>query len=208
MRIPCWLKASTSGGTLRYGLTRGYATRHGAGPFVTEDRKLTEAIQDAHNANNRWQQAFRVGYLDLVALRYALRVIGKVDGLVITNLDRIAELQRAIPEWQACNYYQSAGVKGEVSEYFDDQDGLVKDIKGPSRPNRPGAAGRAHPAVNGDAPRIHPVRTRPGGIRRVDRPDARPAGSDHFSWARREGESGPDFPIIRASAAPPIERHP
>ena len=46
-----------------------------------------------------------------MALRYALRVIGKVDGLVITNLDRIAELQRAIPEWQVCNLLSIRGCK-------------------------------------------------------------------------------------------------
>ena len=77
----------------------------------THSTDIQRSIQDAHNADNRWQQAFRVGYLDLVALRYALRVIGKVDGLVITNLDRIAELQRAIPEWQACNSLSIHGCK-------------------------------------------------------------------------------------------------
>ena len=85
-----------TGETTRLGLIRGYATRHGAGPFVTEDEYLTSHLQDHHNGNNPWQREFRVGYLDFVALRYALNVTGKVDGLVVTNLDRM----NAVDEWK------------------------------------------------------------------------------------------------------------
>ena len=76
----------------KLGLFRAYFTRHGPGPFVTEDQTWTEAIPDYHNLTNEWQAGFRVGPFDLVAARYAMDVVGDFDRLVITNLDRFAEL--------------------------------------------------------------------------------------------------------------------
>lgn len=46
-------------------------TRHGAGPLVTEDVALTGALPDPTNGFGAWQQGFRLGWLDLVLLRYA-----------------------------------------------------------------------------------------------------------------------------------------
>ncbi|MEZ4410642.1 MAG: adenylosuccinate synthetase [Polyangiales bacterium] len=71
------------------GVARAYATRHGAGPFVTEDAGLTRAIPDAHNATHPWQGAFRVGCFDAVATRYAIAACGGVDTLAVTCLDRL-----------------------------------------------------------------------------------------------------------------------
>jgi len=119
-----------TGEVTKLGLIRGYATRHGAGPFITEDGRLTVQLQDYHNGNNPWQRQFRVGYLDLVALRYALNVTGKVDGLVVTNLDRMA----AIDEWQTCNRYETSENPSFVSDYFDLDDGWGRDIKVPPDP--------------------------------------------------------------------------
>ncbi len=69
----------------RLGVLRAYATRHGPGPFVTEDPDLDRP--EPHNRNGRWQGAFRVGHLDLVAARYALEVCGGADELAVTHLD-------------------------------------------------------------------------------------------------------------------------
>lgn len=90
------------GRVIRIGITRAYATRHGAGPFVTEDATLTRALPDACNGTNDWQQGFRVGWLDLVMLRYALEVVGPLDYLALTCLDRLA----ALPTAQICRRYQ------------------------------------------------------------------------------------------------------
>ena len=72
----------------RLGLVRAYTTRHGHGPFVTEDASLAEQFPEQHNAFGRWMGAFRYGYLDLVAHRYAVEATRGVDELVVTGLDR------------------------------------------------------------------------------------------------------------------------
>jgi adenylosuccinate synthase len=83
-------EARWGGAVTRVGVLRAYATRHGQGPFVTEDVDLTAATPDLHNTSHAFQGAFRVGWFDVVAARYALRVVGEVDWLAITNLDRLA----------------------------------------------------------------------------------------------------------------------
>lgn len=118
------------GDTRKLGLIRAYATRHGAGPFVTEDKDLTARVQDYHNQNNNWQREFRVGYLDFVALRYALTVSGKVDGLVITNLDRLDSLS----QWRTCHRYQYTGEKTNLADYFDLQGQSIRNLKVPVDP--------------------------------------------------------------------------
>ncbi len=119
-----------NGESLRLGLIRGYATRHGAGPFVTEDEHLTSHLQDKHNGNNPWQREFRVGYLDFVALRYALKVTGKVDGIVVTNLDRMSTMDG----WRVCDQYQTSLEASLARDYFDFEGGDIQDIKVPADP--------------------------------------------------------------------------
>lgn len=70
------------------GVTRSYTTRHGAGPFPTEDPQLRH--REPHNGFGRYQGPFRQGPLDMVLLRYAVAVCGGIDGLVVTHLDRAA----------------------------------------------------------------------------------------------------------------------
>ena len=102
------------GQAFRIGLTRAYTTRHGAGPFVSESETLTRVLPDYHNGNNRWQRTFRVGHLDLVALRYALQTTSPIDGLVVTNLDRLAEL----PAWYTCERYRYTGTSTDMGDFF------------------------------------------------------------------------------------------
>lgn len=67
------------------GVIRSYMTRHGPGPFVTEDPALD--FPEPHNAHGLWQGAFRQGHPDAVALEYAVRSNGGIDGLAVTHLD-------------------------------------------------------------------------------------------------------------------------
>ena len=94
-------EAGYTGNLTRIGITRAYATRHGAGPLVTEDAALTRALPDASNSFGAWQRGFRVGWLDLVMLKYALEVVGPLDQLAVTCLDRLAEL----PDLRICRRY-------------------------------------------------------------------------------------------------------
>ena len=98
-------EAGYAGAVRRVGITRAYATRHGAGPFVSEDAGLTRALPDAANGFGAWQQGFRAGWLDLVMLRYAAEVAGPLDCLAVTCLDRM----EALPAVQFCAAYRCDG---------------------------------------------------------------------------------------------------
>jgi adenylosuccinate synthase len=75
------------------GITKGYATRVGEGPFPTElkddmGERLRVAGGEFGSVTGRPR---RTGWLDLPALRYAARVNG-LDGLAITKLDVLSGL--------------------------------------------------------------------------------------------------------------------
>jgi adenylosuccinate synthase len=105
-----------SGQVIKLGLLRAYATRHGPGPFVSEATGLNDKIESCHNKKNPWQGEFRVGWFDLVTARYALRLVGKIDGLVITNLDRL----NAIDKIKVCSGYNFPGEWLENPHHFFD----------------------------------------------------------------------------------------
>lgn len=69
------------------GLTRCYATRHGAGPMPTQDDLLV--LDEPDNREGRYQGAWRTGHLDLPALRYAAAVAGRIDGVAVSHLDQL-----------------------------------------------------------------------------------------------------------------------
>jgi adenylosuccinate synthase len=77
-----------SGQAKRIGILRAYSTRHGAGPFPTADA-AAEIDGDRDNVTNEFQQDFRVGSFDAVLAQYAHRVVGHLDEIVVTNLDKI-----------------------------------------------------------------------------------------------------------------------
>jgi adenylosuccinate synthase len=115
------------------GVLRTYQTRHGGGPFVTESPALTRELPDAMNGNHTWQGKFRVGFLDFVALRYALSVCEKIDGLVVTCFDRIRPLGGS---WNVCGAYQSTRLDPTGNFFARDKAGRIKDIKVGDAPNR------------------------------------------------------------------------
>ena len=71
-----------------WGISKAYCTRVGAGPFPTElHDEVGDRIRDAGGEyGTTTGRARRCGWLDLVALRYAVRVNG-LTGLVLTKLD-------------------------------------------------------------------------------------------------------------------------
>lgn len=75
-----------------YGLLRAYTTRHGAGPFPTEDPTMLEHYHEPHNGTGKWQGDWRVGHFDSVLARYACDVFRQTNegckpALVITHVD-------------------------------------------------------------------------------------------------------------------------
>lgn len=71
------------------GLTRSYMVRHGAGPFPTEDERLT--VPEADNFSEPMQGAFRRGWLDTHLLNYAICEVEKLEhpvaSLAMSHLD-------------------------------------------------------------------------------------------------------------------------
>jgi adenylosuccinate synthase len=107
----------------RLGVLRTYFTRHGTGPFVTEDASLLAALPEPHNAGHGWQGDFRVGALDVVAIRYAMAAAGGVDGLVITHLDRLAVLPSRV-----CVAYDLPESPGD-DDLFEREGGRIVAIR-------------------------------------------------------------------------------
>lgn len=93
------------------GISKAYTTRVGEGPFPTEltdesGRLLREWGNEYGSTTGRPR---RVGWLDLVALKYAVQING-VDSLFLTKLDVLDELA----EIQVATAYESNGVSGEL----------------------------------------------------------------------------------------------
>src|SRR3989339_133125 len=95
---------------------RPYATRHGAGPFVTEDSWLTKTIPDRHNIFKEWQRGFRIGWFDSLTARYAMEVSGGADEIILTNLDRLSVLKKIY----ICISYEYTGINpGHLDGLFE-----------------------------------------------------------------------------------------
>ena len=100
------------------GVLRAYSTRHGPGPFVSEDKELTELLPDTVNKSCPWQREFRVGWFDTVASRYAIDVDGSIDYIALTNVDRLAKVDR---DWRVVDtYHTPIGNLTELPLYHQD----------------------------------------------------------------------------------------
>ena len=102
-----------------WGVAKAYVTRVGAGPFPSEiDGPLADEIRERGGEyGTTTGRARRVGWLDLVALRYAAR-INSMTALAITKLDVLSGMQTVCvctryrgPEgagWSDFPYHQTA----------------------------------------------------------------------------------------------------
>ncbi len=77
-----------------WGVAKAYTTRVGAGPFTTElfDEIGTRLRDKGHEFGTTTGRERRCGWLDLVSLRYAVR-LNRLSRLVITKLDVLAGLE-------------------------------------------------------------------------------------------------------------------
>src|ERR671932_489680 len=89
-----------------WGVAKAYATRVGAGPFPTEiDDEIGETLREAGGEyGTTTGRPRRVGWIDLVALRYAAR-INALDYLAITKIDVL----RGLGALNVCTRYRGPG---------------------------------------------------------------------------------------------------
>ncbi len=94
------------------GVVKSYTTRVGEGPFPTELRgKLAERIREkGHEYGTTTGRPRRCGWLDLVALKYAVRING-VQEIALTKLDVLSGFQ----EIKVAVAYE---LDGEKIDYF------------------------------------------------------------------------------------------
>ena len=95
-----------------YAVIKAYSSRVGEGPYVTE---LTDEVGDkirelGHEYGTTTGRPRRCGWLDLVALNYAIRVNGVTD-ICMNHLDTVGKLN----EIKLCTAYN---VDGKKEEYF------------------------------------------------------------------------------------------
>jgi adenylosuccinate synthase len=85
-----------------WGVLRAFHTRHGAGPFPSEEPALRGVLPEPHNPEGA-AGIMRVGWFDAVLARWALDFAGPVDRLVVTCLDRALRIARPmlVESWNA-----------------------------------------------------------------------------------------------------------
>ncbi|MFT4048555.1 MAG: adenylosuccinate synthase [Solirubrobacterales bacterium] len=122
-----------------WGIAKAYTTRVGSGPFPSEiDDEVGDKIREVGaEFGTTTGRARRIGWLDLVALRYAARING-LTGLCITKLDVLSGIETLRVATQYSNadgavfdefpYHQSV-LHHSKAEYVD-LPGWSEDISG------------------------------------------------------------------------------
>lgn len=106
-----------------YGVAKAYTTRVGDGPFPTEllDATGEDIRERGHEYGTTTGRPRRVGWLDAVVLRHAVRVNG-LSGLAVTRLDVLDGLK----ELKIATAYQ---YQGETLSEFPDSAWAFRDAK-------------------------------------------------------------------------------
>ena len=96
-----------------WGVTKAYSTRVGAGPFPTElEGPMADDLRERGGEyGTTTGRPRRVGWIDLVALRYAARING-LTALVVTKLDVLSGFERI----KVCTRYR--GAEGAEFDHF------------------------------------------------------------------------------------------
>ena len=91
-----------------YGVLKGYSSRVGSGPYITEeDNEIGDKIRElGHEYGTTTKRPRRCGWLDLVALKYAVMLNG-ITGLAINHVDTIGKLDKI----KLCVAYKHDGVQ-------------------------------------------------------------------------------------------------
>jgi adenylosuccinate synthase len=108
-----------------WGIAKAYATRVGSGPFPSElDDEVGERIREAGGEyGTTTGRPRRCGWLDLVALKYAIRING-LTGLVLTKLDALTGID---PIGVSVEY---SGPEGATFQEFPYHQSMVHKARG------------------------------------------------------------------------------
>jgi adenylosuccinate synthase len=71
----------------KIGVIRSYLTRHGNGPFPSEDH-INIDLSKEHNRQGKWQGSFRIGCFDSNLFHYAVKCLKGLDSIAITHMDQ------------------------------------------------------------------------------------------------------------------------
>lgn len=123
-----------------YGVLKAYSSRVGEGPFITEqNNEIGDLIRElGHEYGTTTKRPRRCGWLDLVALKYAVLLNG-ITGLAINHLDTVGKLDKI----KLCVAYKHDGITDmkfstnsdyiskceAVYEEFDGNFGDISNIK-------------------------------------------------------------------------------
>lgn len=105
------------------GVFKAYCTRVGSGPFPTElTNEIGKQIQtEGHEFGSTTGRARRCGWLDLVALKYAIRLNG-INSLALMKLDVLS----CLDEIQVCTAYK---LNGEIIHDFPTDTESLKNVE-------------------------------------------------------------------------------
>ncbi len=106
-----------------YGVLKAYSSKVGEGPFLTEQsNEIGDTIRElGHEYGTTTKRPRRCGWLDLVALKYAVRING-ITGLAINHVDTIGKLSKI----NLCVAYEH---KGKVSMDFSTNTTYIANCK-------------------------------------------------------------------------------
>ncbi len=115
------------------GIFKAYCTRVGGGPFPTElDNELGERLRKlGHEFGATTGRARRTGWLDIPALKYAIRLNGATQ-LIMTKADVLSGFGKI----QVCTHYQVNGILTQDMPYdikeavpvYQEFDGWTEDL--------------------------------------------------------------------------------
>jgi len=114
-----------------YGVVKAYSSRVGEGPYITEQKnEIGDTIRElGHEYGTTTKRPRRCGWLDAVALRYAVMING-LTGIAINHLDTIGKLDKI----KLCVAYNH---KGDINmdfstdqEYIDECEPVYEEFEG------------------------------------------------------------------------------
>ncbi|MGE5408386.1 MAG: adenylosuccinate synthase [Syntrophothermus sp.] len=122
-----------------WGVAKAYATRVGAGPFPTEleDETGERIVERGHEFGTTTGRRRRAGWMDLVALRYAVR-LNRMDALAVTKLDvlsgigplRVAVRYRSKEGAVLDSFPYHQSILHSVTPEYEELPGFDEDIGG------------------------------------------------------------------------------